>query len=73
MYLSKYCEIWCLAQVIGAESKNSTFEYRKPILTPIVQIGISSEPIDHFFCNFLHDGREPLGEETEYDLVVIRG
>ena len=25
------------------------------------------------FCNFLHDGRKPLGEETEYALVVIRG
>ena len=25
------------------------------------------------FCNFLHDGRKPFGEETEYALVVIRG
>ena len=25
------------------------------------------------FCNFLHDGRRPLGEETEYALIVIRG
>ena len=56
MYLSSYCEIWCLAQFLGAESKNSTFEDQKPILTPlvffsqadhsIVQIDISSEPID---------------------------
>ena len=25
------------------------------------------------FCNFLHDGRKPLGDETEYVLVVARG
>ena len=25
------------------------------------------------FCNFLHDGRKPLGEETEYALVVTFG
>ena len=58
-------------------------EYQKPILTPFLyllanQIALLFKLVYllnrlAIFCNFLHDGRKPLGEETEYVLVVIKG
>ena len=72
-----------MAQFLGAESKNSTFEDKKTFDPSFLHF-LANQMARLFklvyllsrltvFCNFLHDGRKPLGEETEYALVVIRG